>query len=677
MWWAQPTLLLFAFCGRLAADDVYSPDERAHWSLQPRAQVAPPAAGPEDAAWLASPIDAFILEGLHKSDLQPSPTAERRTLARRLHLNLTGLPPLPEEIETFERDAAPDAYERLVDRLLSSPQYGEQWGQHWLDVVRYAESEGFEYDRHRPGAWRYRDYVIRSFNADKPYDQFVAEQLAGDEFADANEETRTAAGFHRLGPVRRNAGNTEVAFSRNEVLTDMTDAVSLVFLGLTVGCARCHDHMFDPVRQKDYYRLQAFLAATQEHDEPLGDPETVKRWKAENDVVQAEIKRLRELLDDAKSDERDKIAYELKAAQKRVPKPLPTISSVANDPTKRTVIHVLERGDTDKKKEAVGPRVLGVLLPDHAPECAGDMEAPKTVLARWIADARHPLTARAYVNRLWQYQFGRGIVATPNDFGVNGSPPSHPQLLDYLANELVASGWSTKRMQRLIVNSSAYRQVSISDFEFRISDSPISAASANPQSAIRNPQLVDPDNRHLWHFSRRRLTAEQLRDAMLAVSGRLNTRFGGESIMPPVKKELVDLLYDRDQWQVTADKHEHDRRSIYLVAKRNLRLPFLEVFDQPDLQISCPRRESSTHSPQALELLNGEFANNLAAAFAERLEREAGTSRERQVERAFLLAAGRLPSERERRLALEFLKDQPLSEFALAMFSLNSFVYVE
>lgn len=641
--------------------EVFTVEERSHWALQPRLQpgLPLPASG-QDTAWLANPVDAFIMTRLRQAGLGPSPQADRRTLARRLHFNLLGLPPSPEVIEAIVNDPAPDAYERLVDRLLANPHYGEAWGQHWLDVVRYAESEGFEYDRHRAGAWRFRDYVVRSLNADKPFDRFVLEQIAGDELpADPNdgEDTKVAAGFHRLGPVRRNAGNTDVAFSRNEVLTEMTDAVGAAFLGLTVGCARCHDHMFDAIRQRDYYRLQAFLAATQEHDIQIGDPEAVKRWNAENDAIQAEITRLKELLDDADGDEREKLTYQLKAARKRVPTPLPTISSVANDASKRTPIHVLERGQSDKPKEVVGPRVLGVFLTSSASEYPADVESPKAHLAKWLIEPNHPLTPRVYANRLWHYQFGLGIVATPNDFGVNGATPSHPQLLDYLANELVAGDWSTKRIQRLIVTSSTYRQAS--------------------ENADSNSDSLDPDNRLLSHFARRRLSAEELRDSLLAVSGRLNANFGGQSVMPPVKQELVDLLYDPAQWQVTPNPREHDRRSVYLVAKRNLRLPFMEVFDQPDSLISCARRQSSTHAPQALEMLNGELVSDLAAAFAQRLKAEAGENHARQIDRAYRLVAGRSPTEQEQKLALAFLKKQPLEEFALAMFNLNAFLYVD
>ena len=646
-----------------AADDTYSEEERQHWSLVPRSQPEIPAAADSRLAdWPAGPADAFVLQRLTASQLSPAPQATRLALIRRVTFALNGLPPTPDEISHFANDSRPDAYERLVDRLLASPSYGEAFGQHWLDVVRYAESEGFEYDRHRAGAWRYRDYVVRSFNSDKPFDRLILEQVAGDELPAAEHDEKIAVGFHRLGPVRRNAGNTDVAFSRNEVLTEMTDAIGSSFLGLTVGCARCHDHMFDAIRQRDYYRLQAFLAATHERDVQLGDPADIQRWNAENDAIQAEIKTLSEAINQADGEELETLKSKLKIVKKRTPATLETISSVANDASRRTDVHLLERGQTDKPRELVGPRALGVLLTGSIAEHPNDIAMPKSLLAEWLIDPAHPLTARVYANRIWNYQFGQGIVATPNDFGVNGGAPSHPALLDYLANELVRAGWSTKHLHRLIVTSSAYKQAS---------------EIQNPISNIQNPQSLDPDNRLLWHFARRRLTAEQLRDSLLVVSGRVNRAIGGPSIMPPVKSELVQLLYEPEQWQVTPDPREHDRRSIYLVAKRNLRLPFMEVFDQPDLLISCARRISSTHAPQSLELLNGEFANDLAKAFAERLRSEAGNDRQKQIERAFWLAAGRPPTAEEIKLANAFLDEQPLSEFALAMFNLNVFLYVE
>ena len=648
----------------------YRESERKHWSLLQRSRPEVPAfsqrAGtqwtlnsdaPANLRDSVEAIDAFVLSRLEKEGLRAAAPAGRRTLIRRLYFDLIGLPPSPAEVADFLADKSPGAYPKLVEHLLASPHYGERRASQWLDVVRYAESEGFEYDRHMPGAWRFRDYVIQSFNNDKPYDQFVREQLAGDEIHPDKNEFKIAAGFHRLGAVRRNAGNQEVSSSRNEVLTERTDIIGASFLGLTVGCARCHDHMFDPIRQKDYYRLQGFLAATQEHNVILATEESEAAWKAQTDEISAKVKELKEAVKKLPIDERQPMYDEVLRLEAGLPGPLPTICSIQNDDEKRTQIHVLERGNYDTKGEVVSIRALGVLLPEGAPGLPPETRAPRTKLAEWITDPEHPLTARVMVNRIWQSHLGQGIVRTANDFGFNGDRPSHPELLDYLANEFVESGWSVKHMHRLIVLSNSYRQ---------------SSHSAHEAAGIAK----DPENRLLWRYSRRRLQAEEIRDAMLAVSGRLNTKMGGKSIIVPVEEGLVNLLYKPAQWQVAEDAKEHDRRSVYLMAKRNLRVPFMEVFDQPALQTSCYRRESSTHAPQALELLNGNLSNNLAAAFAERLRDEVGSNVVQQVERAYLLAAGRDAIEKELALGVEFLKEQPLREFALAMFNLNSFLYV-
>jgi hypothetical protein len=634
-------------------------DHKIHWSFQKRGWPAVPRFdNPAARAWVRNAVDAFILDRLQREGLRSAPEADRRTLIRRVYFDLTGLPPTPEQVAAFVASNDSRAYEKLVDRLLASPHYGERWGRHWLDVVRFAETEGFEYDRHRPGAWRYRDYVIRSFNDDKPYDRFIREQLAGDEIAPDSPDCEVAVGFYRLGPIRRNAGDPKVAFSRNEVLTEMTDSVGAVFLGLTVGCARCHDHKFDDFSQADYYRLQAFLAQTQEHDIVLADAKTKADWEAKTSQLQKEIKRIKQALETAEGGERVRMRAQLAEMQRRLPPPLPAMSSVQDVPAERSVIHVLKRGDPDRRGKPVGMRVPSALLADKTPELPPETKAPRSILAAWINEPDNPLTARVFVNRVWQDHFGQGIVATPNDFGVNGSGPSHPELLDYLANEFLAGGRRLKPLHRLILLSSTYRQ-----------------ASHSPDAAMARRK--DPDNRLLWSMPRRRLDAEEVRDAMLATAGRLNFKAGGPSVVVPVERDLVELLYDPHQWQVTPDAAEHDRRSVYLLAKRNLRLPFLEVFDQPDAATSCPRRVASTHALQALELLNGSTAQRLADAFAERLRREVGTDPARQVERAYLLAAGREPTARERELARKFLEQQPLREFALAVFNLNAFLYVE
>ncbi len=639
------------------AGDKYTPAERRHWAFQPRSRPAVPSfTTPAERAWVRNPVDAFVLARLRKEGLRPAGPADRRTLIRRLYFDLTGLPPTPGEVEAFAGDGSPRAWEDLVERVLASPHYGERWAQHWLDVVRFAESDGFEYDTHRADAWRYRDYVIRSINDDKPYDRFVPEQLAGDERAPADHDSRIAAGFQRLGALRKNAGNQEVASSRNEVLTEMTNIVGSALLGVTLGCARCHDHKFDPIRQKDYYRIQAYFAATHEQEIPLATADEQSAWKARKEAVEKEVRELRQGMRGLKDDARKRMEQKLKEVEARMPEPLPALFSVSNDVEKATPIHLLARGVFQNKGERVGMRPLGVLLADGAPELPASTANPREELARWIVDPANPLTARVMVNRIWQYHFGRGLVATSNDFGRMGGRPSHPELLDWLANEFVAGGWRMKPIHRTILMSSAWRQSS---------ESPLASRA----------RVVDPENRWLWSFSRRRLEAEEIRDAALAVAGRLNRKAGGQSVIVPVEQELVNLLYKPSQWAVTTDPLEHDRRSIYLIFKRNLRLPMLEVFDAPDLQMSCARREASTHAPQALELLNGAFADDMARSLAARLDREAGDAA-RQVELAYRLTAGRAPGPREKRLAMEFLKTQPLKEFALAMLNLNAFLYV-
>ncbi len=638
----------------------YTAIERRHWAFQKRATPdIPTFTDPADNEWIKNPVDAFVLARLKKAGLSPAPEADRRTLIRRATFTLIGLPPTPEEIEAFVKDTAPNAWEKVVDRLLASPHYGERWGQHWLDVVRFAESDGFEYDTHRNGAWRFRDYAIQSFNEDKPYDKFLMEQLAGDEIAPKAEPMRVAAGLQRMGPLRKNAGNQEVASSRNEVLTEMTNVVGAAFLGVTLGCARCHDHKFDPIRQADYYRIQSYFSATHEKDIPLASEAEQAAWQAKAKSAQDEIKALRAELRGKVGDERLELEKKLEAANDRLPAQLPALYSVENDFAKVSPIHLLNRGEYNQPKEKVGARPLGVLLPDGTPERTTLPENPRTKLAEWLIDPDNPLTSRVIANRIWHWQFGRGLVATPNDFGKMGLRPSHPELLDYLANQVIAGGWRMKPMHKLLLTSSTWRQ----SFE-----SPISAKA----------EAEDPENKLLWHWSRRRLEAEELRDSLLAVAGKLNPKAGGPSVIVPVDPELVNFLYKPSQWAITPDATEHDRRSVYLMAKRNLRLPMMETFDAPDLQISCARRESSTHAPQALELTNGDLASRMANAFAARIQAESKGDRNKLVERAWLLTTGRPPSAKERTLAAQYLNEgQPLREFALAVLNLNAFLYVD
>ncbi len=640
----------------------YTPAERKHWAFQPRKNAAPPEPkNPEMKAWVKTPVDAFILEKLQSQGLKPAPAADRATLLRRVTFDLHGLPPTPEELTAFVNDRTPGAWERVVDRLLASPQYGEQWGRHWLDVVRFAESDGFEYDTHRGDAWRYRDYVIHSFNSDKPYDEFIREQIAGDELNARNEVYRIAAGYNRLGPLRKNAGNQEVASSRNEELTEMTNIVGASVLGVTLGCARCHDHKFDPIRHTDYYRMQGYFAQTHGEDVPLASAEEQAAWKAKSAPVQAQIKALQAKMKNASESDKPDLVKQIDALMDEMPPPLPALYSVHDDAAKLSPIHVLARGEYMNKGAKVGMRPLGVLLPEGEPELPLDTAEPRSKLAGWMTDAANPLTARVMANRIWHYHFGRGIVATPNDFGRMGARPSHPELLDWLANRLVESGWRVKALHREILLSSTYRQ-----------------ASASPQEAAGKEK--DSGNRLLWKFNRRRLEAEEIRDAQLAVAGVANLKAGGPSVIVPVEPELIQFLYKPAQWAVTKDEAEHQRRSVYLLQKRNLRLPMMEVFDAPDLQLSCARREQSTHAPQALELLNGEFANSMAEKLAGRLLKERKSAGGR-VDLAYQLTTGRAPGVKERALALQFLAGrgndaEALKEFALAVMNLNSFLYV-
>jgi hypothetical protein len=662
VWVLASAALLFAADEALAPLGTYSAMERRQWEFQPRKDQTPPSFTDAAAkAWVKTPVDAFILAGLRKQDLKPAPPVDRPTLLRRVTFDLTGLPPTPQEIDAFVADKSPNAYEKVVDRLLASPHYGEQWGRHWLDVVRFAESDGYEYDMHRPDAWRYRDYVVQSFNEDKPYNEFVKEQLAGDEMDPANKTYLVASGFNRLGPLRKNAGNQDVASSHNEVMTEMTNIVGAAFLGVTVGCARCHDHKFDPFRQSDYYRLQAHFAQLQPLDIILASKEEQDAWKAKAQPIEQKKRQLQAELRRAPETDKARLEKELDDIDDQMPAPLESIYSVKDDAQKAAPVKVLFHGDYLNPVATVGVRTLGILLPEGTPEAPIQEDKPRIKLADWIVDADNPLTSRVMVNRIWQYHFGRGIVSTPNDFGIMGARPSNRELLDYLASRFVEGGWKVKPIHKMILLSSAYQQSSISPMEKEAAEK-------------------DSDDALLWKFNHRRLEAEEIRDAMLAVSSRLNLKAGGPSFMTPIDPDLVLSLKRPQYWVPTRDKTEYDRRTLYMIYKRNLRLPFVEVFDAPDTLLSCARREQSTHAPQALELLNGQTSNDLAATFAERLLKERGTPSER-VDYAWRLATGRTPTPAEKSLAMKFFADAPndpgrAKEFALAVFNLNAFLYV-
>jgi hypothetical protein len=720
-----------------AAIKPISDEQRNYWAFRKPWRSQIPKV--KNRSWVRTPIDAFILAKLEEKGLQPSPRADKRTLIRRVTFDLTGLPPTPEEIDAFLADRSPDAYRKVVKRLLANPRYGERWAQHWLDVVRFGETNGFELDVEREQAWRYRDYVVKSLNDDKTYDRFITEQIAGDELDPNSFEMRVATGFLRAGPQHVVAGNQDLAVNRQEWLTEVMFGVGNGVMGLTVGCARCHDHKFDPIPQADFYRLQAFFAASDNLDfkRPTKEQEQShgaaikahkERLKPILDQIAAIEKPYREKLKAAKraklesqfanaltkeeklrSDEEKRLAKEAqsmleikwdelvaslspedrekRAALRRrmhdielyAPDPLPKALAVADTLNPTPPMNVLKGGDPHRLGDEVRPRFPGVMLPkDASPEAEirplqiGESKSSgrRLALSRWLTAPDNPLTARVMVNRLWHYHFGRGIVATPNDFGRNGQQPTHPELLDWLAVEFMnptwnagdgathargdgannpqsqspnpqSNGWSLKRMTELMVLSNAYQQSSATD-----------DAKAK----------IDPDNKLQWRMNRQRLDAEAIRDAVLAVNGNLTEQLGGPSVKVPLDPEVYDTIfteYEPDNlWPVHPDSRQHTRRSLYLIRKRNVRLPLLVAFDAPDLMGVCGARQVSVHALQSLTLMNSEFMLQQSRALAERLFKEGGGDERAMISRLYELTLARKPRPDELRLAQSFMKGQ-------------------
>lgn len=663
------------------------------WAYQSPARSPLPAV--KNAAWVRNAVDAFILARLEAKGLSPSPAADPAVLIRRLSFDLTGLPPTPEEVAAFVNDPSPDTYEKLVDRLLASPRYGEHWAMYWLDLVRFAESDGFKADDPRPQAWRYRDYVIRALNTDKPYDRFLKEQLAGDELYPGNLEALVATGFNRHYAEEYNAVNLEQR--RQEILNDMTDTTTQVFLGLTVGCARCHDHKYDPIKQEDYYRIQAFFAGYYPVDVPFAEPAEVAKHRQQEHEWQERTAELRQrmnaledplfkqlsnrrrlrfpkeyqdLLDIPESQRtpfqqqlalmvekqvqigRDEVVKAMKPEVREQwqglakqmdeftrlkPTPLPGAMAITDVRATAPPTFLLRRGEWRLRDHEVAPGYLSAIDDRHATIASSSSTSSgrRTALAEWLTRPDHPLTGRVMMNRLWQQHFGRGIVGTPSDFGVQGDAPTHPELLDWLARDFVDSGWSLKAMHRLLVTSATYRQVS---------------QPRNDESKSG----IDPDNQMLWRMNRRRLEGEALRDAMLSVSGQLNPKAGGPSVYPELPTELGKA---GGKWPVSADVGERNRASIYVFVKRNLRYPLFDTFDAPDRNVTCARRHISTTAPQALMLLNSKITLDFARAFATRALAE---SRDPAavIDRTYGLALGRRPDAEERRRMADFLQRQ-------------------
>ncbi len=671
----------------------------------------------------SNPIDAFILAKLPSKSLTPAPEADRFTLIRRAYYDLHGLPPTAEQVRTFVNDPAPDAYGKMIDSLLASPRYGEKWGRHWLDLVRYGDTSGFEQDPYNLEAWRFRDWVIKSINQDKPYDRFVKEQLAADELWPENPEACTGTGYFCVGPNRDMLFKVEDQ-NRIETLTDFVDTTSSVFLGLSVGCARCHDHKFDPIPQRDYYRMQAIFAPAvktrvfldynparnydlaengrQVRLRQIGEeidrlqsaskkraldsklanvPEAVraafktdesKRTPEQQELVEAHKKTIRVSDDEIRAGLTQTEAERLHAIEKRLVsiyagyKPPPMAPGIMDVGREAPRTYVAVRGNPAVRAERVEPGFLSALGGGDIKEPAEDAVTTgrRKALAEWIASSENPLTARVMVNRIWQFHMGRGIVATPSDYGTRGSAPSHPELLDWLANEFVARGWSMKQMHKLIMTSSTYRQ-----------------SSNGPQVAAQQ----DPENILLSHMNRRRLESEELRDSILAASGDLNLKMEGIPVVPPLDKdELYGIIGDPNSaWAVTSDAREHTRRSVYLLSRRTFRAPMFELFDSPDGIMSCSRRESSTIAPQSLTMLNGRFTVEQAKSLAAKLEKEPAANR---IGNAWQHVLSRSPTAEERSAAEQFLDRQQknlgsesaaLQELTRSLFNFNEFLYVD
>ncbi|MBS0209086.1 MAG: PSD1 domain-containing protein [Planctomycetes bacterium] len=677
----------------------YKPDEI--WAYLPiqRPQV------PKGAA---HPIDAFLNEEIAEAKLQPAPRTDRRTLVRRATFDLLGLPPRPEDVTAFDADDAPEAFAKLVDRLLASPHYGEQAARHWLDVVRYADTSGFSNDFERPNAWRYRDYVVRSFNADKPFYRFIVEQIAGDELDAKDPELQIAVGYLRMGPWEHTSMSV-AAVTRQQFLDDVTHGIGVTFLGQGLRCASCHDHKFDPVPTRDYYRLQAVFAPTQLTDrrvpflasEKLGD-------------VSEEQARLRRLIAECEATS-DAITAKTKAALERVlaewgVKDIKELSGdeqqklrlVGLDEIEKSTLKVTEKRKSYLERELkryepiafsvysgaprlyFSPRLNNDMPPEakrrgEAPDVCiltgGALDAPgdkvesgvlsavahsnsraepsawnsvppavegrRLALARWIASGENTLTARVIVNRVWQQHFGHGLVATPNNFGKMGARPSHPELLDWLATWFIDHGWSIKGLHRLIMTSDAY------------------ARRCDPVDANAVAQ-ADSRNARLSYYPRRRLAAEEIRDAMLAATGELNPRLGGPGVFVELNWEVA--MQPRHimgsvapAYQPATDPRERHRRTLYAFRIRTLADPMLEVFNQPVSDTSCECRDNTTVTPQVFALFNAQQAHDRALALAARLEREA-SDRPAQIARAFELVYGRAPRAEETARAVEHVE---------------------
>jgi hypothetical protein len=708
--------------------------DQPHWAFQPVKTPAVPSVN--DPSWVRNPIDAFVLADLEERKAKPATPAEKRTLLRRVYFDLIGLPPTPQEQQAFLEDTSPDAYEKVIDDLIARPQHGERWARHWLDVARYAESNGYERDGAKPSAWRYRNYVIDALNRDKPYDRFIVEQIAGDEIEGSNAETMIATTFLRLGTWDDEPADPKV--DRYDQLDDVLGTTATAFLGLTLRCARCHNHKFEPLTQKDYYRMLSVFAplkrpqdARDEHDRPVGTKAELQEYENAKGRVDHQVFDLTQKIDMQKTAIRTRLLSDPDSAHpdsKRTALSAEVVAAFRTDKAKRTPeqnelvkkhsdqldkevlaaetaderarreeweraivevsrpiarvplayiwyedsptappMHVLRRGNPEKPAEEVDPGLPAVLVKDKPapPQATAGTTGRRLWLAKWIASKDNPLTARVMVNRVWQHHFGEGIVATPNDFGRMGDPPTNQALLDWLAADFADHGWSLKRLHKMILLSNTYQM----------------SASTLPLGCRQ-----------------RRLEAEPIRDAMLAASGRLNLQEGGPSVFPPIPRAVLEgQSRPGDGWG-HSDENQASRRSVYIFVKRSLAVPELDLLDAPDTTSSCEARMVSTTGPQALTFLNGAFAHERAKNFAARLVTDAGDDPGAQVRRAFELALCRPATDEEVRASVTFLEKQQkqiaedarkeqrdpgdprrhaLEAFCLVMLNANEFVYID
>ena len=659
--WGEPDGVQVETSGGL--DDSWtnrSYDPADLWSYRPIKRPKLPSSS-------SNPIDAFINARLPEG-LAPAPLADSATLIRRATFGLTGLPPSPAEIDAYLSESGPDVFKNLIEKLLASPHYGEQWARHWLDVVRYADSSGFANDFERPNAWRYRDYVIRSLNNDKPYDQFVREQIAGDEINSNKIENKIAVGFLRMGPWEQ-TGMAVARVTRQFFLDDVTDSVGQVFLGHALQCARCHDHKFDPIPTRDYYSMQAIFANTQfaevnaafQPNENTDGFEVHKKYHqfrndenkamlaalpkervTPNDFGRERLGRKWDILFSWGFDRYLPIAYTVYNGKTRLDRNVNRRRFRPSDPMGKGVLEqsaILTGGDLFSPGEKVVPAVLSAVgLKARIPE---GIKGRRLALANWIVHKDNPLTARVIVNRVWQYHFGRGLVGNPNNFGATGKKPTHPELLDWLASEFIDNGWSLKQLHRIIMSSETYRR-----------------ASAHPN--VEKLSRLDSGSNSYAVFLPRRLAAEELRDAMLAVSGELNRKPGGIPARPDMNLEAA--LQPRMIMGTFAPSYipdvkpeQRNRRSIYALKLRGQRDPFMTTFNQPGFDKSCELRDSSNVTPQVFSLFNSEESADRALAFSVRILNEVRDDNE-AVQRAFRLAFGRVPHKFEIDAALQLWK---------------------